>query len=107
MDCNNRLYRFFLNEEYQIEESSKIYIYSKERNVTQGKGFKLVKDYYFSVGSNSVITPLRIEYLKRDFPENHKFHDMLDENFKDGDAAAYDDFHKMYKVNHIYQLSSN
>jgi hypothetical protein len=104
-DCNNKIFRFYKNKEYQIEESGNIIIYSLERNETQGKGFKLVKDYYFSTAADNVINTLSVENLKRAFPDNHKFHDLLDENLKDGDASAYDSFHKMYKVNHLYQAS--
>lgn len=104
-DCDNKNFRFFKNAEYQVEESDKIIIYSKERNETQGKGFKIVQEYYFSSTPGSEIMPLTVANLKNTFPDNHKFHDMLDENFKDGDAAAYDNFHKMFKVNHLYQMS--
>ena len=42
--------------------------------------------------------------LMNAFPNNHKFHDMLDAQFKnEADIASYDSFHKMYKVNHLLQ----
>lgn len=104
-DCNNKVYRFFGNDEYQLEESSGIVIYSKTRNETQNKGFTVVKDYYFSSSPGGEIGRLTIGNIKRAFPDNHKFHDMLDVNFKNGDASLYDDFHKMFKVNHLLQMS--
>lgn len=104
-DCDNNLYRFFGNDEYKVEESKEIIIYSKNRNETQSKGFTVVKDYYFSQSPNAEIRRITIGNLKIAFPNNHKFHDMLDENFKNGDASMYDDFHKMFKVNHLLEMS--
>ena len=104
---NNKVYRFFNNQKYLVEESDKIYIYSRQRNQSQGKNGSTiaVKDYYFSTSINEVVRPLTVANLKNAFPENRTFNELLNENFKDGIAYVYDDFHKKYKVNHLYQMS--
>lgn len=41
------------------------------------------------------------------FPDNHKFHDELNAIIKDDNGLyAYDNFHKMYKVNWILKNTS-
>jgi len=106
VDCDNNVFRFFNNSEYQLHESLAISIYSKQESQSEYKSFKLVDVYYFSVGDTGAIKPLTIENLKYAFPDNHKFHDMLDAQFKDvTDIAEFDTFHKVYRVNHLYQMS--
>ena len=48
-DCDNHVFRFFNNSEYQLHESLPINIYSRQEGEQQYKGFKLVDAYYFSV----------------------------------------------------------
>jgi hypothetical protein len=65
-----------------------------------------VYSYYFSKDASSPLQDLSKANLKAAFPTNHKFHDGLDANFKtDSELTAYDSFHKMYKVNHILEMS--
>jgi hypothetical protein len=105
-DCHNNIYRFFANEEYKLEESGGINIYSVQVSAQSGKSYKWTNEYYFSSSPTGEIKPLTIENLKYAFPDNHKFHDALDETFKGGvEVSEFDSFHKMYKVNHIYQMT--
>ena len=105
-NCNNKTFRFFNNEEYQLAESGKISIYLLEQAKAEGKAFVIVNVYYFSATPDGEIKSLILENLKKAFPENHKFHDALDQTFKGNiDVSDYDSFHKMYKVNHIYEMS--
>lgn len=105
-DCENGVYRFFNNEEYKILEPKAIYIYSIEKNIPSGKNIKTITEYYFSKDSNGDLVKLSLINLKKAFPENHKFHDLLDAYFKDEtDITMYDSFHKMHKINHLYQQS--
>jgi len=106
-DCDNKVYRFSKNDRFELQESGKVYVYSKERRQSQGKNGStiMVKDYYFSSDIGSEIIPLTVKNLKTAFPDNSKFNDMLKENFKDGLVYAYDNTHKMFKVNHLYQMS--
>jgi len=105
-DCD-KVYRFYKKDKYKIEESDKIFVYSKERHQTQGKNGStiIVKDYYFSSDIGSEIMPLTVKNLKTTFPNNLKFNDMLNENFKNGIAYDYDNSHKMFEVNRLYQMS--
>ncbi len=105
-DCNNKVYRFYRSKEYEIVETGKIIIYTAEVNVTKGKGFSTVHEYYFSILSFDVIKPLTINNVKEAFPNNHKFHDLLDQYFNgNNEVSEYDSFHKMYKINHLLESS--
>lgn len=67
---------------------------------------KYAPKYFFVTGSGGVLQPLTKAGLKKAFPGNHAFHDALDANFKaDGELTAYDDFHKIYKINRLYNNS--
>ena len=106
-DCHGNTFRFFGNEEYQLAESGNINIYFQQSPLAVDKGFTTINEYYFSSTLNNEIKSLNIENLKYAFPDNHKFHDALEVSFKGKDISEYDTFHKMYKVNHIYQMSLN
>ena len=96
-----RNYRFVGNDRYQILEAKALYIYSLDVLVRKGS---LEKTYFFSVGPNGDVLPLTILNLKKAFPDNHRFHDVLDMTFKnDSDLTKYDDFHKMFKVNRLLE----
>lgn len=102
------VFRFVDNNEYKVlnpGESPMLYAYKHPTSATKGN-FHYVSDYYFSTDASSVPQPLTKENLKAAFPNNHKFHDALEANFKnDADLASYDSFHKMYKVNHLLEVS--
>jgi hypothetical protein len=60
---------------------------------------KYAPKYYFTTSNSDVLQELTKMNLKKAFPTNHPFHDALDAQFKDDtNLYAYDDFHKMYKV---------
>ena len=68
---------------------------------------KYAAKYFFTTSGSEVLQELTKENLKKAFPDNHAFHDALDENFKeDKELINYDSFHKMYKINHIYQTTA-
>ncbi len=49
------------------------------------------KNYYFSSSASSEVKELTLTNLKKAFPDNHKFHDALDAEFKsDSELALYD-----------------
>ena len=104
--CDGNDYRFVGNQEYQILEARELYIYLHERYVTVGKSRHIERDYYFSVGPEGEVLPLTLGNLKAAFPDNHTFHDSLDQTFANGrDLAQYDEFHKMFKVNWLLMES--
>ena len=64
---------------------------------------KYAPKYFFTTPSSNVLQELTKSNLKKAFPNDHPFHDALDANFKENkELISYDDFHKMYKINHIY-----
>lgn len=100
--CDGRDYRFSPKLEYQILEAKELYIYLHDVSVSQGRTYRTVHEYYFSVGANGPIEALTLENLKHAFPDNHRFHDWLDATFGSGqNLAEYDEFHKMFKVNRL------
>jgi hypothetical protein len=99
-----RNYRVVGNDRYQVIEAKTLYIYSLDVLVRKGTSEKA---YFFSVGPNGDVLPLTILNLKKAFPDNHVFHDLLDMSFKyDSDLTRYDDFHKMFKVNRLLAAST-
>ena len=111
-DCKQKEYRFYkdYDHEYQVVENKNIIIYIADEPVTSstGKTVNLVPHYFFSSTLNSAILPLTIINLKRAFPDNLKFHDLLDVEFYDiKTISTYDDTHKMYKINYLLSQSNN
>ena len=103
--CEGADYRFVGNKEYQILEAKAVYIYRTVASETRGKGITQVATYYFSVGGAGDVLTLTALNLKQAFPTNHTFHDSLDAAFPLGGLEQYDDFHKMFKVNHLLEAS--
>ena len=110
--CAGLDYRFAGNHEYQILEARQLYIYVVQAPARLGKdtasGLNKVSTYYFSAGANGQIVSLTVSNLKQAFPDNHRFHDGLDQMLGTvGDLAQYDDFHKMFKVNRLLIASTS
>ena len=101
-DCNGDAYRFYKNLEYRIADTGKIYVYTRQENVAQGKVYKLVNTYYFSTAPDGEIIPLNIANLKNAFSSNRQFLDLLDQYCGSGNVTGDDAQHKMYKVNDLY-----
>jgi hypothetical protein len=106
ISCNESLVRFQNKEHYYLVEKGPVWIFYKEVPVTQVKGLKLEKQYYFSAKGDEKIIALTINNIKQAFPDNHKFHDMIDAQFQNTGISEYDTFHKVFKVNHILQQST-
>ncbi len=100
-----RNYRVVGTDRYQILEAKTLSIYSLDVLVRKGAS---EKTYFFSVGPNGDVLPLTILNLKKAFPDDHAFHDLLDMSFKhDSDLTKYDEFHKMFKINRLLDASAN
>ncbi|PAW95144.1 hypothetical protein CKK33_17220 [Mucilaginibacter sp. MD40] len=103
------VFRFVDDKEYKVlnpeGQSLLLYAFSKISTVSKGN-VRHYSIYFFSPGASSALQPLTKNNLKAAFPNNHKFHDTLDENFKtDDELAAYDSFHKTYKLIRIFDNS--
>lgn len=101
--CKNEDYRFYktYDEEFLILENKGIVIYSSYVRVPSSnmKENKVEMRYFFSKTINSEIMPLTILNLKRAFPGNYKFHDMLEMEFGSGKSlATYSAADKMYMI---------
>lgn len=104
------VFRFVGDKEYKVlnpGESLMLYDYTHPSSATKGN-FHFISDYYFCTDASSTPQALTKENLKKAFPNNHKFHDELDATFNNDEGlASYDNFHKMYKLNHILGMSGN
>ncbi|HXP49207.1 MAG TPA: hypothetical protein VN922_04590 [Bacteroidia bacterium] len=105
-NCKGKDYRFYgdNSNDYQVEEVKGVIIYSALVNdpAYTGKGIKLVTAYFFSKTFNTNILPLTVANLKQAFPGDIRFSNMSDK-----DISAYDDIHKMYKINYLLMQSTN
>lgn len=101
-DCDNLTYRFVGQSHYTIlNPREEIILY--KHVIQASKNQEEAVHYYFSKPANDDVQELSLINLKKAFPDNHKFHDMLDVEFNGIiDLAQYDSFHKMYKVNRLY-----
>lgn len=105
--CDGSIKRIFNGSEYPlINPEEKIMIYKVVSGST-GKGGSTVKTtFYFSKDATSNIQELTIYNIKTAFPDNHKFHDLIDMDFHSNDELSqYDDFHKIMKINRVFQNS--
>lgn len=103
-------FRFVDNKEYKILNPGAgllIYVYTHTSHSPKEAG-KYPPIYYFSTDASSAPQSLTKANLKAAFPDNHKFHDALDAQFKtDKELHDYDRFHKMYKLNWIIKNDMN
>ncbi len=107
-DTKGKVFRFVDNKDYEIlNPGESILIYKYVITTQQPKTTPVVMvRYFFTRDSGNPPVELTKDNLKKAFPENHKFHDALDENFKtDEELISYDQFHHMYKLNRLLQNS--
>lgn len=102
-DKNQQDYRFVGNNAYKILDAKGFNMYSREVETSKGKGRVKETKFYFSAEPGSEIKELTIANLKQAFPENGKFHQLLDMQFRSNDELVrYDDFSKVFKLKAIY-----
>lgn len=108
--CDGKEYKFVDNTEYSIlnpGETFILYFYQHSAHSPKGAS-QFPPMYFFSKDATSSLQNLTLANVKATFPENHKFHDALDANFKeDKDLYTYDSFHKMYKLNWLLKNYKN
>ena len=63
------------------------------------------EDVYFSASAAAPIQRLTLLNVKRAFPDNHRFHDLLDAQIGNGNLTAYDQMHRMTKINWLLRQS--
>ena len=112
-DCENRVWRFYDNKEYEILEPKKIFIYRRSKILLNGLTIEKDPIYYFSSGADGEVKELSLENLKLTFSNNKTFCNILDAEFNsnkeilntDKEIHSYDLSHKMYKVNYLLNQS--
>lgn len=105
-DCNNKVWRFYNNQAYQIMEAKAIYIYTTQKTILNDVVIEKDPIVYFSVGPEAEIKELTIANLKLSFRENWIFLNMVQvEPDPEKSIRSYDPDHKMYRVNYLYKHS--
>lgn len=103
-------FRFVDNKNYRVLNPGKtllIYVYDHPSHSPK-EAQKYLPVYFFSKDAASDPQLLTKANIKAAYPNNHKFHDDLDSFFKsDVELSAYDQFHKMYKLNWIQKNNEN
>ena len=108
-------YKENTGEEFRIHEykfyqilnpTEKILLYKMPHGIPQ-KGQVQAYSYFFSKSaSSSIILPLTLKNIENQFTDNSKFDEFLETHFKsDNDLLEYDNIHKVYKLNRLYELS--
>lgn len=105
-DEKQRDYRFINNHAYLILDHKYFHVYSREVEVSKGKGRIKETKYYFSTHAGADMLPLTIANLKKAFPEHKRFHDLLDLQFRhDPELVWYDQHAQQFKVKSIFEQS--
>ena len=103
-------FRFADNKEYRVlnpGDALLLYVYQHPSHSPK-EAERYVPAYFFSSDAASAPQALSIANVKAAFPDNHKLHDAIDAQFKsDKELYAYDQFHKMYKLNWILKNEMN
>ena len=105
--CDGTDVRFVGSANFTVVHAPPLYLYRHEYQVRRGKGGSLpAADHAFSTTSADSVRPLTLEALKRAYPSNHRFHDLLDLAFRDDeDLMRYDEFHQEYRVARLLRQS--
>jgi hypothetical protein len=93
-------------ERYRVLGSGALVLYAHDRQVMEGKRVATAVDPFFSTTPTAPVQPLTLETLKKAYPNNHKFHDMLTVTFgSDAELTRYDDHHHEYLVTRLLRQS--
>ena len=105
--CDGTDVRFVRGANFRVVRASPLYLYQHEYQVPMGRsGSRLVAEYFFSTTPADSVRPLTVDALKQAYPQNHRFHDLLDLAFRqDGELMRYDDFHHEYRVARLLRES--
>ncbi|MBP9070201.1 MAG: hypothetical protein KBG47_11875 [Bacteroidia bacterium] len=105
-DCNNRVWRFYKEQAYQIMETKSMWIYTTQKTILNDVVLEKDPVVYFSVGPETEIMELTIPNLKIAFRDNWIFLNMVQvEPESEKSVRSYDIEHKMYRVNYLYKHS--
>lgn len=104
---HGQAYRFAGHQHYLILNPSEELLLYKQPQPPVGKNQQPAPpQLFFSASAEAPLQPLTRQHLKRAFPNNQAFHDLLDAHFNPGDdLTAMDTFQGTTKVNWLLQRS--
>lgn len=104
--CDGSVVRFLGKKELVLLNPGEPIVIYRYDLAKAGKGITNVTNYYFSKDGAAPVLSLTISNVKKAFADNHAFHEKIEAQFKyNTELAAFDDFHKMYKLNWILKMS--
>jgi len=104
---NSNNTRNFNKVNYKIVDADGFMIYSRDVHITGSKARLTERKYYFSRDNQSPIKPLTIYNLKKEYPFNKEFHELIDIYFRSSDELTrYDSYNKEYKLKSIFKKAS-
>ena len=105
-DCEGHDYRFASdNQHYGILNPGEELLLYQEEVPVAGK-YPIQPKRFFSPTADAPMQPLALLAVKKAFPDNHRFHDLLDAQFQTGgELTAYDTMHRMTKINWLLRQS--
>ncbi|HNP94044.1 MAG TPA: hypothetical protein PKJ63_00400 [Cyclobacteriaceae bacterium] len=99
-DCDGKTYRFVDERVYQIlNPYDPIVLYRYFVYIPKDP----TVEYFFSKKYDGEVRELTKDNLKHAFPDNHEFHMLIDNGFKDNlDLASYNKKNKAYKLMEVF-----
>lgn len=106
-DRDNTIHHFYKKNDLEVLNPQEQILLYRGFHLGGYKGVETISEYYFSPTYDiKSIYPLSNWNLKKAFPNDSLFHELLDIYFTCNNALTqYDRFYKMYKLNRVYQLS--
>jgi len=99
-------HRFFNKNVFEILNPGEAILLYKILVCPKTKYDQAKYEYFFSKDVNSPIVALILNNLEANFETNKTFVELLDVHFKNNEELLmYDSIHKMYKINHLLELS--
>ncbi|HSQ02933.1 MAG TPA: hypothetical protein VLN59_02785 [Burkholderiales bacterium] len=105
--CDGSEVRFVRGANLRVVRALPMYLYEHEYRISMGnRGSRLVTEHAFSTAAADSVRSLTMNALKQAYPENHRFHDLLDLAFRgDDELIRYDEFHHEYRVARLLRRS--
>ena len=106
-DCDGIDYRFAADHRHYpiLNPGEELLLYKMEQFEGGKNAGRTPAQLFFSPTANAPMQPLTLLAVKKAFPDNHRFHDLLDAQFQDGELTAYDQMHGMTKINWLLRQS--
>ncbi|MBI4946816.1 MAG: hypothetical protein HY840_10510 [Bacteroidetes bacterium] len=105
--CNSSSYRIADKIDYTILNTDDSLLLYEFMPISAPKNPQLAV-HKFSKGADGPMLDLTIENVKEIFPENHLFHDEVDNTFRSNNSLlSYDRYHKQYKLVRLFIKYTN